>query len=262
MADFILDLDPTKYQVIPDLSSVIKLDTQNSHAVLFLQAGSLPKGKCLPAGVPGFKFVTEQPKLASCPFVVRLTGEEDFVALAFKSNGPNIYLYGLSVAKLKEWSAPSKGDESEEAVLRLININNASLIGACEIADTETMKLATLVEAMLKFLPSFNRVARPKLSTLKGLDEWCARDFTKNISDCAKYAEIKDRKKSGEKGDSAGGAAGAELRKDGGKDIATKWGDALKMLKQSAQFYDHPFDERFILIKDASDVESVRAFLR
>ena len=69
MADFILDLDPTKYQVIPDLSSVIKLDTQNSHAVLFLQAGSLAKGKCLPAGVPGFKFVTEQPKLASCPFV-------------------------------------------------------------------------------------------------------------------------------------------------------------------------------------------------
>ena len=162
---FILDLEPTKFTLVPDLGSVVKLDTQNPAAVLFLQAATLPKGRCLAAGVPGFKFVTEQPKLASAPFVFRLTGAEDFVALAFKNNGPNIYLFGLSVSLLKDWNPPAKGDESEEAVLRLININHQSLIGACELANTETCALKDLTERLLMYLPTFNRQTRPKVTT-------------------------------------------------------------------------------------------------
>ena len=56
---FILDLEPTKFTLVPDLGSVVKLDTQNPAAVLFLQAATLPKGRCLAAGIPGFKFVTD-----------------------------------------------------------------------------------------------------------------------------------------------------------------------------------------------------------
>lgn len=70
--EFILDLNPTEYTVIPDLSSVMKLDAKNPSAVFFLQAASLHQGKCLTVGVPGFRIVTEQPKIASCPFVLRL----------------------------------------------------------------------------------------------------------------------------------------------------------------------------------------------
>ena len=231
---FILDLEPTKFTLVPDLGSVVKLETQNPAAVLFLQAATLPKGRCLAAGVPGFKFVTEQPKLASAPFVVRLTGAEDFVALAFKNNGPNIYLFGLrlSVSLLKDWNPPAKGDESEEAVLRLININHQSLISVCELVNTETCALKDLTERLLMYLPTFNRQTRPKVTTVKGTDEWVDREYTKNVVECAKFAEMADRKKSSQKGAQAGGATGAGLSKGGAGDAETKWADALKQLKK------------------------------
>ena len=143
--EFILDLSPTEYTVIPDLSSVLRIDSKNPSAVFFLQAATLRQGKCLTVGVPGFRIVTEQPKIASCPFVLRLNGAEDFVCLCFKGNGANVYCYGLSVEDLMKWKPPEKGDESEESVLRLINLNNASLIGAVELANTETCDLKELV---------------------------------------------------------------------------------------------------------------------
>ena len=259
---FILDLDPSHITLLPDLGSVVLLDVQNPCSILFLQAGSLPKGRCLSAGVPGFKFVTEQPKLAACPFVVRVNGDEDFVALAFKANGANLYLYGLSVSKLKEWLPPAKGDESEESLLRAMNTNKPGLIGAFEISNTETFPLKDKVEELLKYLPSFNRQARPKVTTLDGMNQWVDREFSKNSSECVKFAEIRDRSRAKSRGAAAGGQAGAALSSAGGADAFSKWAELLKMLKQSATFYDHPFDERFILIKSIADVGNVRAFLK
>ena len=166
-AEFILDLNPTEFTVIPDLSSVMKLDAKNPGVVFFLQAATLHQGKCLTVGVPGFRIVTEQPKIASCPFVLRLKGAEDFVCLCFKGNGANVYCYGLSVEDLMKWKPPEKGDESEESVLRLINLNNASLIGAVELANTETWDLKELVERILKYLPTFNKI-QPKVPPAPG----------------------------------------------------------------------------------------------
>ena len=105
MADeeFILDMSPESHQIIPDLSSVLKLDAKNPSVVFFLQAASLRQGKSLTVNVPGFRIVTEQPKIASCPFVLRLKGAEDFVCLCFKGNGANVYCYGLSVEDLMKW---------------------------------------------------------------------------------------------------------------------------------------------------------------
>ena len=169
MADeeFILDMSPESHQIIPDLSSVLKLDAKNPSAVFFLQAASLRQGKSLTVNVPGFRIVTEQPKIASCPFVLRLKGAEDFVCLCFKGNGANVYCYGLSVEDLLKWKPPEKGDESEESVLRLINMNNASLIGAVELANTETCDLKELVERILKYLPTFNKI-QPKVPPAPG----------------------------------------------------------------------------------------------
>ena len=101
--EFILDLSPTEYTVIPDLGSALRLDAKNPSAVFFLQAATLRQGKCLTVDVPGFRIVTEQPKIASCPFVIRLKGAEDFVCLCFKGNGANLYCYGLSVEDLMKW---------------------------------------------------------------------------------------------------------------------------------------------------------------
>ena len=117
MADeeLILDLNPESHQTIPDLGSVLKLDAKNPSAVFFLQAATLRQGKCLTVGVPGFRIVTEQPKIASCPFVLRLKGAEDFVCLCFKGNGANLYCYGLSVEDLLKWKKLEKGDDSEES---------------------------------------------------------------------------------------------------------------------------------------------------
>ena len=99
--------------------------------------------------------------------MLRLKGAEDFVCLCFKGNGANLYCYGLSVEDLLKWKKPEKGDESEESVLRLINMNNASLIGAVELANTETCDLKELVERILKYLPTFNKIM-PKVPPAPG----------------------------------------------------------------------------------------------
>ena len=150
---YILDLNPEASQFVPDLASVAKLDTNNPGAMLFLQGATLPIGTCVPAGVPGYKIVTEQAKIATCPMVVRLEGDEDFILLAFKNNGANFYLYGLSAQALLAWKAPEKGDESEESILRLINLNHPKLIGAVELENTETCALKDKVEELLARLP-------------------------------------------------------------------------------------------------------------
>ena len=75
--EYCLDLDPSKYELIADLGSVLYLNVANLDTALFLQAASLQKGKCVTAHAPGFKFVAEQPKLASCPLVIRQSGGAD-----------------------------------------------------------------------------------------------------------------------------------------------------------------------------------------
>ena len=160
--EYILDLDPKSHTLIPDLASVVKIDAKMPEAVFFLTAATVQQGMCMTVGVPGFRIVTEQPKIASCPFIIRVQGADDFVCLCLKGNGNNLYSYGLSVQDLVKWKAPDNGDESEESVLRLMNMNNASLIGAVELANTETCDLKELVEGMLKYLPTFNKIV-PKV---------------------------------------------------------------------------------------------------
>ena len=144
---YILDLNPEASQFVPDLASVAKLDTNNPGAMLFLQGATLPIGTCVPAGVPGYKIVTEQAKIATCPMVVRLEGDEDFILLAFKNNGANFYLYGLSAQALLAWKAPEKGDESEESILRLINLNHPKLIGAAVLELENTVETVEVENA-------------------------------------------------------------------------------------------------------------------
>ena len=257
---YCLDLDPTKFDVIADLASLIHLNVSNLDTALFLQAASLAKGKCVTAHAPGFRFVTEQPKLASCPLVIRQRGgAEDFVALSFKASKDSIYIVGLSVTDLKEWQPPDKGDESEEAVLRCINLNHPTLLGAVELVNTETLKLKDLAEGLLSRLPSFNR--QKKTTTLSGLEKWVNRKYTENIKDVIKGAELKDRAASKSKGVSAG-KGGQELSSAGGKDALYKWAEQQKMMLEVGKYYDHPFDERFIYISSAGDVETVKAFLK
>jgi len=258
--EYCLDLDPSKYELIADLGSVLYLNVANLDTALFLQAASLQKGKCVTAHAPGFKFVAEQPKLASCPLVVRQSGgAEDFVALSFKATAGSIYIVGLSVTDLKEWQPPTKGDESEESLLRCINLNHPSLIGAVELVNTETLKLKDLAEGLLAKLPSFNR--QKKTTTLDGLEKWVNNDYSENIKAAIKGAELKDRASSRSKGTTAGTGGGA-LSAAGGKDAMYKWAEQQKMMLELGMYYDYPFDERFILISTPGDVENVKDFLK
>ena len=258
---FILDLNPEKSQFVPDLASVVKIDPNNPGAMLFLQGATLPVGKCLAAGLPGYKIVVEQPKIATCPMVVRLDGEEDFIVLAFKNNGPNFYLYGLSAPALLAWKAPAKGDESEESILRLMNLGHAKLIGAVELENTETCALKDKVEELLKYLPSFNKQT-PKVVTCQGMNKWCDRTFSENIKTVTKMGELSDRRTSARKGEAAGGGGGKELSAAGGADASSKWADLLKLLKQVAHYYDQDFCDRFLLLMSDADIEQARTFLQ
>lgn len=259
--EYCLDLDPAKFELIADLASVLYLNVSNLDTALFLQAASLQKGKCVTAQVPGFKFVAEQPKLASCPLVIRQSGgAEDFIALSFKATNSSIYIVGLSVTDLKEWRPPTKGDESEEAVLRCINLNHPSIIGAVELVNTETLKLKDLAEGLLAKLPSFNR--QKKTTTLDGLEKWVNNNYSENIKAAIKGAELKDRAASRSKGTTAGTAGGGALSAAGGKDAMYKWAEQQKMMLELGMYYDYPFDERFIHISTPGDVENVKEFLQ
>ena len=97
-----LDLNPESHQIIPDLGYVLKLDAMNPRAVFFLRRRPrCPPGQVCQASQDRDR--GEQPKIASCPFVIRLKGGEDFVCLCFKGNGANLYCYGLSVEDLMKW---------------------------------------------------------------------------------------------------------------------------------------------------------------
>lgn len=258
---YILDLAAQRFTFIPDLASVLKLDPANPAVVFYLQGASLLQGTCLALQVPGFRICTDQPKMASCPFIVSLDGADDFVALCFKGNGDNQYLYGLSVEELMKWVPPEKGDESEESVLRLINMKNPSLVGAAELANTETCDLKDKVEGLLKYLPTFNKIS-PRAITMKGLDAHVNRDFSQNASSAVKAAEIRDRAGARSKGVSAGRIGEGSVSADLGCDHKITWAEVLKLLKQVAQFYDHQFSERFILIENPADVSTARNFLK
>eukprot|EP00964_Phaeocystis_antarctica_P064022 scaffold38479_cov61-Phaeocystis_antarctica.AAC.1 len=67
---YILDLAAEKFTFVPDLASVLRLDPINPAVVFYLQAASLRQGTCLTLQVPGFQICTDQPKMASCPFIV------------------------------------------------------------------------------------------------------------------------------------------------------------------------------------------------
>jgi len=258
---YILDLAADKFTFVPDLASVLRLDPINPAVVFYLQAASLRQGTCLTLQVPGFRICTDQPKMASCPFIVSVAGADDFVCLCFKGNGSSHYLYGLSVEEVMKWEPPEKGDESEESVLRLINLKNASLLGAGELANTETCDLKDKVERLLKYLPTFNKIM-PKVTTVKGLDAWVNRDFSANANAAVKAAEIRDRAGSRSKGVLAGKIGEGSVSAALGGDNKITWAETLKLLKQSAPYYDHSFSDRFILIENPADVSTARDFLK
>ena len=74
-------------------------------------------------------------------------------------------------------------------MLRLINLNHPKLIGAVELENTETCALKDKVEELRARLPSFNRQT-PKIITCSGMDKWCERKFSQNITTITKMGEL------------------------------------------------------------------------
>ena len=100
------------------------------------------------------------------------------------------------------------------------------------------------------------------MTTLKGLDQWASRDFSKNSAAVVKFAEMRDRALARQKGVSANDLGAGSVSAGGGGDAKVAWADVLKMLKQSTAYYDHAFDERFILVENPADVSTARDFLK
>ena len=104
----------------------------------------------------------------------------------------------------------------------------------------------------------------PQVTTVKGLDDWATRDFSKNAAAAVKYAEMRDRAIAKQKGLLAGQPVGLGegVSALAGATAKSTWAEVLKMLKQSAPYYDHSLDQRFILIENAADVGTAREFLK
>ena len=99
-------------------------------------------------------------------------------------------------------------------------------------------------------------------TTLDGLEKWVSRDFVSNVKDVIKGAELKDRARSRDRGDAAGGTGGQKTSAAGGMDAMYKWAEQQKMMLELGKFYNFPFDERFILISSPGEVETAKAFLK
>ena len=99
-------------------------------------------------------------------------------------------------------------------------------------------------------------------TTLDGLEKWVGRDYVSNVKDAIKGAELKDRARSRDRGDAAGGKGGQKTSAAGGKDALYKWAEQQKMMLELGKFYNFPFDERFILISSPGEVEITKASLK
>jgi hypothetical protein len=128
-------------------------------AVKFLQVASVVAKQTYTAGVLAHYFTMGEHVLVSTGGPMRLFFKEaeDAVVLAYKTVGAVLYLYGITVDNLINWSPPSKPGQlvDESGVLQSWKSTHADIVSLEELEDTETHNLRAMADKLISHLASW-----------------------------------------------------------------------------------------------------------
>ena len=165
-------------------------------AAKFLQAASVVADKTFPAGVPGHYFVFGHKPLITTGEPLRANFHEagDAVIFAFKLVGTTTQLYGITVAALIAWKAPSRGNEvvSEDGVLQTWKATHSDIKELIALENTETHKLKDLADKLMSHLPTF---AVHKVRSARDAVKWCSNGYAANVKELIDKSEVEERAK-------------------------------------------------------------------
>ena len=238
----------------PDKSCMFNFMPDENKVTWFtVHAALAPKNSTLPAGFPGHYFIMNMaPQFQRTPFIAQFDGDAgDVIMLAYKVSELRVYAYGIPVDKVIAFKPPSgskRGQEVDEAaILSSYKLPHPGIVKIKDLTNTETHKLADMVENMLQYIPLFKQA---KIANLKDFPAVEAATVHANISRACLAAELRLRKVAKDRGDTSkdpkeSAAGGA----DAGKSVAEI---KSQLLANMMKYYEPDIEDRFFKVQTAS----------
>ena len=172
---------------------------------------------------------------------------EDAVIFCYKLGGKMVYLFGMTIPALLDWTPPSKATEmvNESALLQSWKATHSDLKELVPLVNTETHKnLVALADKFMSHMPTF---AVAKIKDSKAAARWCANSFSANVRVIVDASEVEERKRAAEKSNTAGDKSRVESAA-GGAQAKKFWSERKRLLLTVAPYYEDSFSERFIVV--------------
>ena len=172
---------------------------------------------------------------------------EDAVIFCYKLGGKMVYLFGMTIPALLDWTPPSKATEmvNESALLQSWKATHSDLKELVPLVNTETHKnLVALADKFMSHMPTF---AVAKIKDSKAAARWCANSFSANVRVIVDASEVEERKRAAEKSKTAGDKTRVESAA-GGAAAKQFWSDRKRLLLAVQPYYEDSFSERFIVV--------------
>ena len=143
-----VSIKPEEVKVHRSIASIFHLsDDSLSH---YMTAFALLEvGTSYSAPVRGYTFCQAEPDYITCPFVIKRTTEVDFIVGALKVFGEQLFFHGISAPNVKDFKSKPNSDAPLTAWTS-IKVSSDTLLDVDELAYTETAKLKSNFEAILK----------------------------------------------------------------------------------------------------------------
>lgn len=249
-----VSIKPEDVKVHRSIASIFNLsdDTGTHYLTSFALLGL---GTSYSPSVRGFTFCHEEPDYITCPFVIKRTTDVDFVVGALKVFGDQAFFHGISAPVVKSFK-DSPNSVVPQTIWTSIKVSSDTLLTVEELADTETAKLKTNFDMILKGTTVFVGAG---IKDIKSLEKWSERGFSMNFKAVLTAREKRLCKQNKERGqvsrdndENTGGAAEA-------KEVAA---GLRKNLLSWAKYYDVPFLDRFIVVAEGKRDEAEAAINR
>ena len=239
----------------PDKSCMFNfMPDENAVTWFTVHAALAPMNSTLPAGFPGHYFIMNSaPQFQRTPFIAQFDGDaQDVIMLAYKVSDMRVYAYGIPMDKVVTFKPPTaKGRQHQEvdeaAILSSYKLPHKGIVNIKDLTNTETHKLADMVENMLQYIPLFKQA---RIANLKDFPAVEAATVHANILRACTAAELRLRKVAAARGDTSkdpkeSAAGGAEA----GKTVATI---RSQLLANMGKFYEPDIEDRFFKVQTAA----------
>jgi hypothetical protein len=256
-------------QIIPNKSAPVLAPTEME--LLMVGFASYTPGKLYHAGVPGhyFNFGQQVVLHDGGPLLATFTAADPIVAILVKQAGDNLYLYGVTVPKLIEFSQSPPDRKSvidPTAYFGLHKVPRTDIVSLEVLTNSETHTFKDYTDLLISYVPFLKDA---KLRSAKDLIAYSKGGFTKCWNAVLKYGELEERRLAAARAVAGKRRESAENSADGGKAVGTKYSEMREAYKAVAPFYAEAFEDRFDNIDlgedgkpTAASLEKLRAELK